>query len=112
MVAAPAFDASFGSLHAYLHDWSEAARPGPRLAVRLLATSSETERLATKAAEPFGLLRSTGLIEVTAHDRLVGPMLQQATTSGRDLARKTPVDLCLSVSARTPGRLVAPPIRG
>ena len=78
MVAAPAFDASFGGLYAYLQDSFEATAPGPRLAVRLLATSSETERLATEAAGPFGLLRSTGLIEVTAPDRLVGPMLRPA----------------------------------
>jgi hypothetical protein len=78
MVAAPAFDASFGGLYAYLQDSFEATAPGPRLAVRLLATSPETERLATDAAGPFGLLRSTGLIEVTAPDRLVGPMLRPA----------------------------------
>jgi hypothetical protein len=102
LVAAPAFDTSFGGVYAYLQDSFEATAPGPRLAVRLLATTPETERLAAEAAGPFGLLRSTGLIELTGPDRLVGPLLRPAAGVA-ELLRGSAVDLTLLGLPEPPG---------
>lgn len=94
LVSAPALDASFGGIYAYLQDSFEATAPSPPLAVRLLATSPESERLAAETAGPFGLLRSTGLVQASAPDRMVGPLLRPAA-GVVELLRGSTVDLDL-----------------
>jgi hypothetical protein len=94
LAAAPAIEPAFGATYAYLQDSYEAIAPGPGLAVRLLATSAETERRIAEAAGPLGRLRSTGLVEASAYDRLTGPLLRPAPGL-LELLRGSTVDLGL-----------------
>ena len=94
LVCAPHVDPVFGALYAYLQDSFEATAPGPRLAVQLLAHAPGDERSVAEAAGPYGLLRTTGLVEVTAPDRLAGPLLRPAP-GVMELLRGSPVDLAL-----------------
>ena len=94
LAAAPALEPAFGAAYAYLQDSYEATAPGPALAVRLLATSAETERCVAEAAGPLGRLRSTGLVEASMSDRLAGPLLRPAAGLV-ELLRGSTVDLGL-----------------
>jgi hypothetical protein len=94
LACAPMVEPAFGGLYAYLQDSFDAIEPGVRLAVQLLARTPKEERSVTEAAGPFGLLRTTGLVEVSVPDRLVGPLLRPAP-GVLELLRGSHVDLGL-----------------
>jgi DNA polymerase III delta prime subunit len=94
LAAAPALEPAFGVAYAYLQDAYDATAPGPALAVRLLATSADTERRVAEAAGPLGRLRSTGLVEASMVDRLTGALLRPAP-GVVELLRGSTVDLGL-----------------
>lgn len=69
LAAAPEIDPLFGSLYAYLHDARAAGSATAHLAVQVLATSSEHERLVAEACGPFGILRGDGWLLAAEPDR-------------------------------------------
>ncbi len=107
VVAAPAFDTAYAGLFAYLQDSFEATAAGPGLAVRLLATSPDSERRVSEAAGAFGRLRAWGLVCATSADRNFGPLLRPAA-GVLELLRGSSVDLTLlglPAAPVIPGRL-------
>lgn len=69
LAAAPLIDPSFGTLYGYLHDSLNASAATAYVAIEVLATGCDAERLVREACGPFGLLRADGWLTSAAAGR-------------------------------------------
>jgi AAA+ superfamily predicted ATPase len=63
LAAAPSIHPTFATLFAFVNDTVSCTAATPHLAVEVLATGSEHERLVVEACGPFGALRSDGWLQ-------------------------------------------------